>query len=99
MYLTFYIPASRISNIKVGQSVRYTASQNLAKPLVLIGKVKKIDTAPTPIHEISYVKVSAKIDPTKSQLSKIHYGLQGKSVIIVDKKTWFNYFKDKVLNN
>lgn len=99
LYLTFYIPASRISNIKVGQSVRYTASQNLAKPLVLIGKVKKIDTAPTPIHEISYVKVSAKIDPTKSQLSKIHYGLQGKSVIIVDKKTWFNYFKDKVLNN
>ena len=35
----------------------------------------------------------------KQDSSKLKYGLQGKTVSIIGKKTFFNYYKDKLLKD
>lgn len=94
--LTSYIPSTQISGIKVGQKVKLTVQQNLPKPVILIGTIKQIDSAPTPFKEGNAYRVSAVTTIDSKALPNIRYGLQGKTVTIIGKKTYFNYFLDKI---
>ena len=95
--LTSYIPSTQISGMKVGQKVRFTVQQDLPKAEVLIGTIKQIDSAPTAFKEGNAYKVSAITIINAKDLPNIRYGLQGKTVTIIGKKTYFNYFLDKIL--
>ncbi|WP_396443329.1 bacteriocin secretion accessory protein [Lactococcus lactis] len=94
--LTSYIPSTQISGMKVGQKVRLTVQQNLPKPLILTGVIKQIDSAPTQFKEGNAYKVSAITTVNSKDLPNIRYGLQGKTVTVIGKKTYFNYFLDKI---
>lgn len=94
--LSSYIPSTQISGMKVGQKVRFTIQQDLPKPEILTGVIKQIDSAPTAFKEGSAYKVSAVTAINSKDLPNIRYGLQGKTVTIIGKKTYFNYFLDKV---
>lgn len=82
--------------MKVGQKVRLTVQQNLPKPLILTGVIKQIDSAPTQFKEGNAYKVSAITTVNSKDLPNIRYGLQGKTVTVIGKKTYFNYFLDKI---
>ncbi|GAB2025128.1 HlyD family secretion protein [Lactovum odontotermitis] len=97
--ITAYIPASQISAVSTGQKMRFQVQQNLPKPVILTGKVTKIDSAATKDKTGSYYGLEAVITLKKTDLEKVRYGLQGKLTIITGKKTYFNYYKDKVMGN
>lgn len=42
---------------------------------------------------------SPKVNVTSQDRENLTYGMQGKVVSVIAKKTFFNYFKDKLLNN
>ncbi len=83
--------------MKVGQKVRFTVQQNLPKPEILTGIIKQIDNAPTAFKKGNAYKVSATTTINSKDLPNIRYGLQGKTVTIIGKKTYFNYFLDKIM--
>ncbi|WP_372552041.1 hypothetical protein [Streptococcus mutans] len=45
-----------------------------------------------------FFKVTAKAKVSKKDSQTIKYGLQGKTITVVEKKTFFDYYKDKLLN-
>lgn len=96
IYITSYIPSSQISGIKLGQKIRFTIQQPLPKTVVLLGKIQKIDSAPTALKGGNGYKVSALVTLNKKNISYIRYGLEGKFVVVTGKKTYFNYYLDKI---
>lgn len=96
--LAAYIPSSQISAVKIGQKLRFTVQQNLPKAEILSGKITKIDSAPTETKSgLNVYKVQATTTLKQTDLTKIRYGLQGKVTIVIGDKTFFNYYKDKVM--
>ncbi|CAM3131394.1 bacteriocin secretion accessory protein [Lactococcus hircilactis] len=95
--LTAYVPSTEISALKNGQTLRFTVEQNLPKPEILSGKISKIDSAPTAQNGLNLYKVQAQTLLKSSDVVKLRYGLQGKVTIITGNKSYFDYYKDKVL--
>lgn len=97
--VTFYLPSNKLPGVKIGQNIRYSVNQDLPKPMVINGKIIKIDTASTEMKTGNYFKIVASIPrQSKNSIKNIRYGSQGKVVVITGKKTWFNYAKDKLLD-
>lgn len=78
--------------------LRMSIYQNVPKPLLLTGKIISIDSYPTRTKTGNFYKVTPETKLTKNLLDKIRYGIQGKAVVITGKKTFFDYYKDKILN-
>jgi competence factor transport accessory protein ComB len=97
--VTVYIPSGQISALSIGQPLRFQVQQNLPKPVILSGKVSKIDSAPTKDKAGNYYGVEAIVSLTKADIKKMRYGLQGKVTIVTGRKTYFNYYKDKLTGN
>lgn len=91
-----YVPANKISAIKKGQVLHFQTANSGGTTDRLTGKVTTIGTYPVRINGGSLYEVvcNAKIN---SQ-SNIKYGMEGDATIITGKSTYFEYFKDKVLN-
>lgn len=96
--LKSYISTADISSVKKGQKIRFKITRNIPKPIVITGTIKNISVSPISIgKESAYlVKSSAKISTRTSRL--LHYGMVGTTSIITGKKTFFDYYKDKLLN-
>lgn len=77
--------------------MRLSVKQNLPQPLILEGQIKSIDSAPTTKNNLNVYAVKAEVQLTKNELVKVRYGLQGNIIIVTGKKTYFDYYKDKVL--
>jgi competence factor transport accessory protein ComB len=102
--VTTYISSRDIAGVSLGQAMRLSVAQSLPQPLVLSGKVTHIDTASTALSSdaktsVNYFKVQSEVVLSREDLSKVRYGLQGEISIIIGQKTYFNYFKDKILGN
>lgn len=97
--ITYYINSNDIATIKRGQSVRLRLDKISNQDIVLLGKVKAIDATSTETKEgnLFKVKAQAKISEADSRILK--YGMQGRVTSIIGKKTFFNYYKDKILND
>lgn len=98
VYLEIYIPTTDMIGIRLGQRVQMVSSQKSEKPLILTGNVKEIATSPTRTEQGNYFKTIAEVELSKEQADSIQYGFQGKVTIITGEKTFFNYYKDKILN-
>ena len=96
--ITAYVSSTDISAVRQGMTLRLSVAQNLPEPLILSGKISHIDSAPTVGNGLNVYKLQAKVALTTSDLAKVRYGLQGKAVIITGEKTYFNYYKDKIIN-
>ncbi|MGT2832453.1 HlyD family efflux transporter periplasmic adaptor subunit [Streptococcus halotolerans] len=97
--ITYYVNSSDIATIKKGQTVRLRLDKVSNQDLVVIGKVRAIDASSTETKEgnLFKVKAQAKISEADSRILK--YGMQGRVTSIIGKKTFFNYYKDKLLND
>ncbi|MFU2206826.1 HlyD family efflux transporter periplasmic adaptor subunit [Streptococcus pluranimalium] len=97
--ITYYVNSNDIATIKRGQSVRLRLDKISSQDIVLLGKVKVIDASSTETKEgnLFKVKAQAKISEADSRILK--YGMQGRVTSIIGKKTFFNYYKDKILND
>jgi competence factor transport accessory protein ComB len=95
--LVTYVSSSEISGVKLGQTLRLSVRQNVPRPLMLSGKIVHIDSAPTTVNQVNVFAVKAEVSLSKADLPKIRYGLQGNIVIVTGEKTYFEYYKDKMM--
>ena len=96
--LKSYVSTTDISSVKKGQPIRFKITRNVPKPIVITGTIKSISISPINIGKgTAYlIKSSASISSKTSKL--LHYGMVGSTSIITGKKTFFDYYKDKLLN-
>ncbi|KUE92348.1 hypothetical protein AU078_04975 [Streptococcus gallolyticus] len=67
--------------------------------IVITGKISKIASSATQTKEGNIFEVTALATADKQDSSKLKYGLQGKTISTIGKKTFFNYYKDKLLKD
>lgn len=94
--LTVYVPSTEISGVKLGQTLRFTVQQNLPKAEILVGKINHIDSVPTELKSINAYKITAQTIIKSSDVNQIRYGLEGKAVVVIGEKTYFDYYWDKL---
>ncbi|AGU83030.1 bacteriocin secretion accessory protein [Streptococcus anginosus] len=97
--ITYYVPSAYMTNLKKGQTTRLTLEKIGKQSITIIGNINKIDTSATETKQGNLFKVTAKAKISKSNGPVIKYGLQGRVTIVIAKKSFFNYYKDKLLNN
>ncbi|MDR2833224.1 MAG: bacteriocin secretion accessory protein [Streptococcaceae bacterium] len=95
--ITTYVSTSQITELKEKQDASFQIYENIVKPLILQGKIVQIDQTATKTAEGNFYKIDIETKVNKKDSSRIRYGLQGKIVMITGKKTFFNYYKDKLL--
>lgn len=88
-----------MTNLKKGQTTRLTLEKIGKQSITIIGNINKIDTSATETKQGNLFKVTAKAKISKSNGRVIKYGLQGRVTIVIAKKSFFDYYKDKLLNN
>lgn len=93
-----YISTMDISSVKLDQSIRFKVTRNVPKPIILNGRVSKISISPTDTNNGSFYEVIADVPIAAEQRDLLRYGMNGTVSIITGKITWFNYYKNKLLN-
>ncbi|WEV40252.1 HlyD family efflux transporter periplasmic adaptor subunit [Lactobacillus sp. ESL0681] len=99
LQLKSYVSTADISSVKRGQKIRFKITRNVPKPVIITGKIKQISVSPVNIdkQQTAYVVTStAQVSPATRKLLK--YGMVGSTSIITGKRSFFNYYKDKLLN-
>lgn len=97
--ITYYVNSNYINQLKKQQTVRFTLNTVGKTPTVIKGEIVSLDKAATETKNGNFFKVTAKVYVTSQDRENLTYGMQGKVVSVIAKKTFFNYFKDKLLNN
>lgn len=93
-----YIPVDDISSVKQNQHLRLKITRNVPKPIIIEGRIKQISVSPTQTNQGSYYTVTAISSIPSATKKLIHYGMTGKVSVITGKTTFFNYYKDRLLN-
>lgn len=93
--VTAYISSKDISQIKVGDQIRFTTMDSLNKQQTLTSTISSIDTTATQTEKGNFFKVEAETALTDQQAQDLPYGLEGRVSMITGKKTYFNYYKDR----
>ena len=99
MNVKLYISTADISSVKVKQAIRFKVTRNVPKPIILDGVVTKIGVSPVEESKATFYEVTAAVPITADQAQLLRYGMIGQTTIITGKVTWFDYYKDKVLDN
>lgn len=97
--IEFMVPADKISGIKEGQTIRFRVANSVSKPLILEGKVHRVETTATNTKQGNYFKIIAHVALSNLEYTQIKYGSEGTVTIITGEKTWFNYIKDQIFKN
>ena len=89
-----YFSGSKIGAIKKGQALHFQLSNANGTTDRLVGKVKEIGVYPVNVHGNNAYEVICEAKPNKD----VKYGMEGNATIITGKSTYFEYFKNKILN-
>lgn len=89
-----YFPSNKIGAIKKGQTLHFQLSNANGTTDRLVRKVKEVGVYPVNVHGNNVYEVICEAHPNKD----VKYGMEGNATIITGKSTYFEYFKDKVLN-
>ncbi|KFI46928.1 competence factor transport accessory protein ComB [Bifidobacterium bohemicum] len=92
------VPADDIDGIHNAQQVRFSSYQNSAKPLIINGSIISVASSPTRTRQGNYYEIRARASVDDVTINRIRYGFQGTAVIITGKKTFFDYYKDRILH-
>ena len=93
--IVVYLPPNKISAVKKGQQLSLQLENADGKFNRLTGKVKTIAIYPTNFGNLNLYQVIA---TTKVKRDDLKYGMQGEVSIITGKSTYFDYFKNKILD-
>ena len=94
--VNFIVPSDEISGITKNDKVRFMITKKVSKPIIISGKITKVDTAATSTKKGSVFNVVARLDTSNLDYRSIKYGMVGNTTIITGEKTWFNYLKDYI---
>lgn len=96
--LTAYLSSKDIVRIKIGDSVRFTTTNDANGQVRLISTITSIDTIATRTDQGNFFKIEAETKITQEQAEKLRYGLEGHLQIITGKKSYLRYYLDDFLN-
>lgn len=99
LHVSYAISPEDITDIRIGQKIRFVLNENVSKPLVLNGEIINIGTAPISDKEKTFFVCEAKLTIPNVDYKRIKYGIIGRVTTIKGSKTWFNYYKDLVLKD
>ena len=88
-----------MTNLKKGQTSRLTLEKIGNQTITIIGRINSIDTSATETKQGNLFKITAKASVSKRDSQILKYGLQGQVTSVIAKKSFFHYYKDKLLNN
>jgi len=87
-----------VPKLQKGQSVRLTLDKVGNHGTTIIGKLESIDNSATETERGNVFRVTARASISEKEAQNLRYGLEGRVTSVIDQKTYFNYFKDKLLN-
>lgn len=90
-----YIPSSNISNLKVGDKIKFKTQNSSNKELTLISKISSIDSKATKTERGSYFKVVSEVKLSDKEKQVLKYGTSGEIVVVIGEKTYLDYYLDK----
>ena len=96
--MTAYLSSKDIVRIKIGDSVRFTTTNDANGQVRLISTITSIDTIATRTDQGNFFKIEAETKITQEQAEKLRYGLEGHLQIIIGKKSYLRYYLDDFLN-
>lgn len=97
--ITYYVTSEYVPLLKEEQVARLKLEKIGNQSITIIGKIHSIDRTATKTEQGNLFKVTALAQLPDKDSNIIQYGLQGQVTSIIDKKTYFNYYKDKILNH
>lgn len=97
--IRYYVDSTHVSQLKKGQTVRLTLEKISNQTINIEGKINKIANSATQTKDGNFFEITARADVGKKDSTHLKYGLQGKTVSVIGKKTFFNYYKDKLLKD
>ncbi|MBF0818198.1 bacteriocin secretion accessory protein [Streptococcus acidominimus] len=99
IFITYYVTSEYVSLLKEDQVVRLSLEKIGNKSLMIRGNIQSIDKAATKTEQGNLFKITAIATLSDEDSSLIQYGLQGRVTSVIAKKTYFDYYKDKILSN
>lgn len=96
--IAYYVTSDYISSLKKHQKVRFSLEKIGNHNITLTGNIQSIDKTATRTKEGNFFKVIALAKISEKYIDAIQYGMQGRVTSVIEKKTFFNYYKDKILN-
>lgn len=97
--ITYYVTSEYVPLLKEDQVARLKLEKIGNQSITIIGKINSIDRTATKTEQGNLFKVTALAQIPDKDSNIIQYGLQGQVTSIIAKKTYFDYYKDKILNN
>jgi len=97
--ITYYVTSEYVPLLKEDQVARLKLEKIGNQSITIIGKINSIDRTATKTEQGNLFKVTALAQLPDKDSNIIQYGLQGQVTSIIDKKTYFDYYKDKILNS
>ena len=97
--ITYYVTSEYVPLLKEDQVARLKLEKIGNQSTTIIGKINSIDRTATKTEQGNLFKVTALAQIPDKDSNIIQYGLQGQVTSIIAKKTYFDYYKDKILNN
>ena len=97
--ITYYVTSEYVPLLKEEQDARLKLEKIGNQNITIIGKINSIDRTATKTEQGNLFKVTALAQIPDKDSNIIQYGLQGQVTSIIAKKTYFDYYKDKILNN
>ncbi|MBE6163034.1 MAG: bacteriocin secretion accessory protein [Streptococcus equinus] len=97
--IRYYVDSTHVSQLKKGQTVRLTLEKISNQTINIEGKINKIASSATQTKDGNFFEITATADVDKKDSTHLKYGLQGKTISVIGKKTFFNYYKDKLLKD
>ena len=96
--ITYYVSSDDVVSMKKGQTTRLSLERKGNDKLTVEGKINNVASSATTTKKGNLFKVTAKVKLSKKDSKLVKYGMTGKTVTVIDKKTYFDYFKDKLLH-
>ena len=97
--ITYYVTSEYVPLLKEEQVARLKLEKIGNQNITIIGKIHSIDRTATKTEQGNLFKVTALAQLPDKDSNIIQYGLQGQVTSIIDKKTYFDYYKDKIFNH
>ena len=96
--LTAYLSSKDVARVKIGDSVRYTTTNDAKNQIFLDSTITSIDATATKTEKGNFFKIEVETHLTSEQAAKLRYGLEGRLQMITGKKSYLRYFWDQFLN-
>lgn len=96
--LTAYLSSKDVARVKIGDSVRYTMTNDAKNQIFLNSRITSIDATATKTEKGNFFKIEAETYLTSEQATTLRYGLEGRLQMITGKKSYLRYFGDQFLN-